>query len=72
MFDGRLAEDFKLSSGSWVSVGPLRTRFLAAAAPFVQDVVVAGHDRDYIALLEESISLWVTSRHRATSFASPG
>ena len=51
MFDGRLAEDFKLSSGSWVSVGPLRTRFLAAAAPFVQDVVVAGHDRDYIALL---------------------
>ncbi len=51
MFDGRLAEDFNLSSGSWVSVGPLRTRFLAAAAPFVQDVVVAGHDRDYIALL---------------------
>ena len=51
MFDGRLAEDFKLSSGSWVSVGPLRTRFLAAATPFVQDVVVAGHDRDYIALL---------------------
>ncbi len=51
IFDGRLAEDFKLSSGSWVSVGPLRTRFLAAAAPFVQDVVVAGHDRDYIALL---------------------
>ncbi len=51
MFDGRLAEDFKLSSGSWVSVGPLRARFLAAAAPFVQDVVVAGHDRDYIALL---------------------
>ena len=51
MFDGRLAEDFKLSSGSWVSVGPLRTRFLAAAAPLAQDVVVAGHDRDYIALL---------------------
>jgi feruloyl-CoA synthase len=51
MFDGRLAEDFKLSSGSWVSVGPLRSRFLAAAAPLVQDVVVAGHDRDYIALL---------------------
>ena len=51
MFDGRLAEDFKLSSGSWVSVGPLRARFLAAAAPLVQDVVVAGHDRDYISLL---------------------
>jgi feruloyl-CoA synthase len=51
MFDGRLAEDFKLSSGTWVSVGPLRARFLAAAAPFAQDVVVAGHDRDYISLL---------------------
>ena len=51
MFDGRLAEDFKLSSGTWASVGPLRTRFIAAGAPLVQDVVVAGHDRDYIAVL---------------------
>jgi feruloyl-CoA synthase len=51
MFDGRLAEDFKLSSGSWVSVGPLRARFLAAAAPFVQDVVIAGHDRDYVTVM---------------------
>jgi len=51
MFDGRLAEDFKLSSGTWTSVGPLRTRFIAAGAPLVQDVVVAGHDRDYVAVL---------------------
>ena len=51
MFDGRLAEDFKLSSGTWASVGPLRTRFIAAGAPLVQDVVVAGHDRDYIAVM---------------------
>jgi feruloyl-CoA synthase len=51
MFDGRLVEDFKLSSGSWVSVGPLRTRFIASGAPLVQDVVIAGHDRDYIAVL---------------------
>jgi feruloyl-CoA synthase len=51
MFDGRLTEDFKLSTGTWASVGPLRTRFIAAAAPLVQDVVVAGHDRDYVALL---------------------
>jgi len=51
MFDGRLAEDFKLSSGTWASVGPLRTRCIAAGAPLVQDVVVAGHDRDYIAVL---------------------
>ncbi len=51
MFDGRLVEDFKLSSGSWVSVGPLRTRFIALGAPLVQDVVIAGHDRDYISVL---------------------
>jgi len=51
MFDGRLAEDFKLSSGTWASVGPLRTRFIAAGVPLVQDVVVAGHDRDYIAVM---------------------
>ncbi len=51
MFDGRLVEDFKLSSGTWVSVGPLRTRIIAAGAPLVQDVVIAGHDRDYISVL---------------------
>ena len=51
MFDGRLVEDFKLSSGSWVSVGPLRTRFIASGTPLVQDVVIAGHDRDYISVL---------------------
>jgi feruloyl-CoA synthase len=51
MFDGRLAEDFKLSSGTWASVGRLRTRFIAAGAPLVQDVVIAGHDRDFIAAL---------------------
>jgi feruloyl-CoA synthase len=46
MFDGRVTEDFKLSSGTWVSTGPLRARFIAAFAPFVRDIVVAGHDRD--------------------------
>jgi feruloyl-CoA synthase len=51
IFDGRLAEDFKLSSGTWVSVGPLRANFLHRAAPYVKDVVVAGHDREYISLL---------------------
>ena len=50
-FDGRLAEDFKLLSGTWVSVGPLRARLIAAMAPHVRDVVVAGHDRDGIAVL---------------------
>jgi feruloyl-CoA synthase len=51
LFDGRLAEDFKLSSGTWVNVGPLRVRFIERFAPLVRDVVVAGLDRDDIAVL---------------------
>jgi feruloyl-CoA synthase len=51
VFDGRLAEDFKLSSGTWVSVGPLRARLIAAGSPLVQDVVIAGHDREYLGAL---------------------
>jgi feruloyl-CoA synthase len=50
-FDGRISEDFKLSSGTWVSVGPLRARFVAACAPLVRDVVIAGINRDYLAAL---------------------
>jgi len=51
MFDGRLAEDFKLSTGTWVNVGPLRARIVAAAAGLAQDVVVTGHDRDFAGAL---------------------
>ncbi|MFN7925382.1 MAG: feruloyl-CoA synthase [Bryobacteraceae bacterium] len=51
VFDGRIAEDFKLSTGVWVSVGPLRARFLHHAAPWVRDVVFAGHDRDEVTAL---------------------
>jgi feruloyl-CoA synthase len=51
LFDGRIAEDFKLASGTWVSVGPLRAGLIAALAPLVQDVVIAGLDRDYLAAL---------------------
>ena len=51
MFDGRLAEDFKLSTGTWVSVGPLRSRILMQAAGYAQDVVIAGHDREFAAAL---------------------
>jgi feruloyl-CoA synthase len=50
-FDGRIAEDFKLASGTWVSVGPLRARFIAATAPLVRDVVIAGINRDAISAL---------------------
>lgn len=41
-FDGRIAEDFKLATGTFVSVGPLRARIIAAAAPYVQDAVITG------------------------------
>jgi len=51
LFDGRVTEDFKLTTGTWVSVGPLRTRVLLEGAPYVQDVVIAGHDRDYVSVL---------------------
>jgi feruloyl-CoA synthase len=51
LFDGRIAEDFKLSTGTWVSTGPLRMRFLAHFSPYVKDVVIAGHDRDEITAL---------------------
>ncbi|MGH6814646.1 MAG: feruloyl-CoA synthase [Hyphomicrobiaceae bacterium] len=51
VFDGRVAEDFKLSTGTWVHVGALRIAALEAAAPALLDAVVAGHDRDYVGLL---------------------
>lgn len=50
-FDGRIGEDFKLSTGTWVSVGDLRVRAVAALAPVAGDVVVAGHDRNEVGLL---------------------
>ena len=51
LFDGRLAEDFKLATGTWVSVGPLRAAFIAHCAPLVRDVVLAGADRDEVGAL---------------------
>ncbi len=51
LFEGRIAEDFKLATGTWVGVGPLRVAFIAHCAPFVKDVVIAGADRDFIAAL---------------------
>jgi len=51
LFRGRLAEDFKLATGTWVHVGPLRARFIAHFAPWVRDVVIAGEGRDEIAAL---------------------
>jgi feruloyl-CoA synthase len=51
LFDGRIAEDFKLASGTWVNVGPLRARLLAALEPYARDVVIAGGDRSEIGVL---------------------
>jgi feruloyl-CoA synthase len=51
MFDGRIAEDFKLSSGTFVSVGPLRARVISQGAPYVLDAVVTGLNRNAIGLL---------------------
>jgi feruloyl-CoA synthase len=51
LFDGRIAEDFKLSTGTWVSVGPLRARFIDHFAPYVRDVVLAGPNRNEIGAL---------------------
>jgi feruloyl-CoA synthase len=51
LFDGRIAEDFKLATGTWVNVGPLRARLLAQLEPYARDVVIAGADRDEIGAL---------------------
>ncbi|MVM40031.1 AMP-binding protein [Spirosoma sp. HMF3257] len=51
IFDGRIAEDFKLSTGTWVNVGLLKAKIIATGSPIVQDVVIAGLDRDYVGVL---------------------
>lgn len=51
VFNGRVAEDFKLTSGTWVSVGTLRLHLVTALAPLAQDAVITGHDRAQIGAL---------------------
>lgn len=50
-FDGRVSEDFKLDTGTWVSVGTLRAHIIHFFAPYIQDVVIAGHDRAYVSAM---------------------
>ncbi|MBF23652.1 MAG: feruloyl-CoA synthase [Pusillimonas sp.] len=50
-FDGRIAEDFKLISGTWVNVGALRSSIIAAGAPYIHDAVITGHDRDELGMM---------------------
>jgi feruloyl-CoA synthase len=51
LFDGRVSEDFKLVTGTWVSVGPLRIALIAGLEPLAKDAVIAGHDRDAVTAL---------------------
>jgi feruloyl-CoA synthase len=51
LFEGRTAENFKLSTGTWIHVAPLRAKFLAHCAPLARDIVIAGADRGYLCAL---------------------
>jgi feruloyl-CoA synthase len=66
VFGGRLAENFKLSSGTWVNVGALRLSLLEHGAPLIEDVVVAGHDR-----AEISVLIFVSRAHAAKHAGTP-
>jgi feruloyl-CoA synthase len=61
-FDGRIAEDFKLATGTFVSVGPLRAKIIAAGAPYIQDAVLTG-----INLKEVGAMIFPTPAVRALS-----
>jgi len=51
VFDGRVVEDFKLSTGTWVHVGAIRVKLIAAGNPIIQDAVITGHDRSEVGAL---------------------
>src|SRR5579859_577551 len=51
VFDGRIGENFKLTTGTWVGVGALRVAAIAACGPVMEDGVLTGHDRDEVGLL---------------------
>ncbi|WP_304188049.1 AMP-binding protein [Phenylobacterium aquaticum] len=67
VFDGRVTEDFKLDSGTWVSVGTLRPDVVAAATPYLQDAVIAGQDKPFIGVLA-----WPSAAGMAAAAAAPG
>ena len=82
VFDGRIGEDFKLATGTWVSVGPLRIALLAQLAPLVRDLVICGQDQDYLAILmipdagvvpgDATVHASVLARLEAFAVAHPG
>ena len=69
VFDGRVAEDFKLQSGTWVHAGAIRVRLIAACNPLVQDAVITGHDRTEIGAMVWLNAAAVHSLQEAEIFA---
>jgi feruloyl-CoA synthase len=67
VFDGRVTEDFKLTSGTWVSVGVLRPDIVAACSPYIHDAVIAGQDKPFIAAM-----VWPSPAGLATLVADEG
>jgi len=65
IFDGRLAEDFKLTTGTWVPVGGLRIGILSVCSPVLQDAVIAGENREFVAILA-----WLNSSGCRTLFTA--
>jgi len=66
VFDGRVTEDFKLDSGTWVSVGTLRPDLVAACSPYVFDMVIAGQDKPFAGAL-----IWPSPAGMATLGDNP-
>lgn len=67
VFDGRVTEDFKLDSGTWVSVGVLRPDLVAACSPYIHDAVITGQDKGFIGAM-----LWPSPTGLAALVADPG
>jgi len=67
VFDGRVTEDFKLDSGTWVSVGVLRPDLVAACSPYIHDAVITGQDKPFIGAL-----LWPSPAGLQALAADPG
>ncbi|RRN62446.1 AMP-binding protein [Caulobacter sp. 602-1] len=66
VFDGRVTEDFKLDSGTWVSVGVLRPDLVAACSPYIHDAVITGQDKPFIGAM-----LWPSPAGLAALVADP-
>ena len=67
IFDGRVTEDFKLDSGTWVSVGTLRPDLVAACSPYIQDAVITGQDKPHIGAM-----VWPSAAGLQALAAAPG